>query len=107
MKKGILDTIKWLDDPQETQQQRKNFCAKVVSARPTIEKLVKRMLADIAREYFGKLRNEVDQSYVNGSIDFGGEILNQVSMLEGEQNRPKEEQLKEPDVIHSGSVLEL
>ena len=108
MKKGILGTIDWLDNPVETQEQRKSFCDKVVSAKPTIEKLVKRMLGEVGREYFGELRNEVDQSYVNGAIDFANSLLSQLVMFEGEQQeRNKPEEKEESKVIHSGSELGL
>lgn len=105
MKKGILDKLT-LADPTETAEQRKSFCAKVVTARPTIEKLVDRLLLGVMREYFGKVRTPEQMEYLNGMVDFGEALKTQVVMFEGEQieqNKPKEKD--EP--ISSGSVLNL
>lgn len=105
MKKGIFDNLDFLNDPQETQEQRKSFCHKVVTARPVIEELIKRLMREIAREYFGKAPNLETLNFFNGMIAFGEAMKNSVLMFEGEQMERQEQAKAKDNKPVSGSEL--
>lgn len=94
-----------LVDPTETSKQREAFCSKVVVAKPIINELVKRMMREIAKIYFGKAQNNEILAYFNGMIAGLEELINQTALYESEHlDKQKKEEPIDYNIV-SGSEL--